>query len=92
MFRPTTAAAITTTIAAVLINNNSNRPFQNVDYIVIPETFSKRLQYVGCYHPASAKDRGFPVKQNPVAVRTNSVENCVKFCRGKGYTYAGMQV
>ena len=58
------------------------------DFVLLLDLFSG--QYVGCYH--SADSSGFPHQQQPEPTETNSIDNCVNYCRGQGYTFAGVQV
>ena len=47
-------------------------------------------QYVGCYWKLS--DSGFSHQQLPDPITTNSIDNCITYCRSKEYTFAGVQV
>ena len=50
-------------------------------------------QYVGCYQPPKkGVDTGFPHMQQPSRLLNNTVDNCVEYCRGQNYTYAGLRV
>ena len=45
-------------------------------------------QYVGCY----VTNSGFSHQQQPDLITTNSIDNCITYCRSKQYTFAGAQV
>ena len=55
--------------------------------VVFSDIFSD--QYVGCYESAGS---GFLHQQVPKPTTTNSIINCVNYCRSQQYTFAGVQV